>query len=711
MSAHAQEFSHVWSEGWRVRFIVRRVLTAVLSFIVSSHDCQAGPAPVTHIGPPASWRLDRSTFDISADPCGDFYQYVCGGWARSARVPADRPSASWIRDLAESANQRSVMQLLRSGGGEQNLDVRRLRTFFASCMAQAGEADRAAGLATLRRWLAVIEKAQTPAQLVTVLRQLHEHGIAAFFQYSGEPDRTNNTRFRAEISQGLLGLNIRSYSDVGATASERRMAYRHHIARMLELSGIDSVRAAREARAVVDLESALAAVSISFSDRFDPRVSEHPTTISDLVKLAPHIDWAAYLKMVGYSSDAPLNVTSTMYLRGLDELLAGRPIDVLRAYMRWQFLHTLGPALPDELGDEYYRFASWPLVQQRSRSSECELATLKALGVELSRQFSLRFVGSTVREQARSIVEHVQQQVVGSLDAATWLSSAAQAATAEKVRRLDIKVAFPDTWPATSSFPLHAGAFLENVLAAQEFEQHRAWARARSPRRAGSWEITVYPNAAPGLAAARLVIPNGFPDQFTNSIIFTAALFQPPLFDIDAPPEVRYGMFGTVVGHEIVHVLENHDFNALGEAHDLWSDADAKAHASKAACLIEQGNRFVAFDTRHLDGRLTFDENVADLAGVPYAYAAMARQLGSHISERGADGFTPAQRFFITYAQQWCSAERPEYVRERLDQEPHAPSRFRVNGPLSNLPAFADAFSCSKDAPMVRAQSARCVIW
>ena len=190
----------------------------------------------------------------------------------------------------------------------------------------------------------------------------------------------------------------------------------------------------------------------------------------------------------------------------------------------------------------------------------------------------------------------------------------------------------------------------------------------------------------------------------------TAASLQKPLFDAAAPLEVRYGTIGFLVGHELGHILENHDFDADGQPRESWSTADSAAHDEQTACIIAQANQYVA-EGAHLDGTKTAGENFGDLSGIYYAYTAMARDLGSHISDRSADGYTPAQRFFIAYAQQWCTAERPDFARENLRDDGHAPARFRTNAPLSNMPAFARAFSCANTAPMVRPASARCSLW
>src|SRR3984957_772479 len=411
-----------------------------------------------------------------------------------------------------------------------------------------------------------------------------------------------------------------------------------------------------------------------------------------------------------HRTERALNVASTDYLRTVDTLIANTPIQDLRAVLRWRFLDTFGSALPRPWAEEQQSFAAGSL-KPTARFEFCRLETLKNLGVELSRQFSQRFIGPAVRSQATTIAARGRDEVRKSTPSFTWLSPVARAVTEHRVRLLDLKVGYPDRWPESGDFPLSKTDFLANVLRAQEYEQRRSWARTRQERHRDSWETTVYPNEASGMAAARLVIPNGFPDQTTNSIVLTAASLQTPLFDATAPLEVRYGTFGFLVGHEPGHILENHDFDAEGQPMESWSAADSTAHDEQTACIIAQANRYVAGEGAHLDGKKTAGENFGDLSGIYYAYTAMAKDLGSHADDKGPDGYTPAQRFFVAYAQHWCTAERPDFARENLRDDGHAPARYRTNAPLSNMPAFAHAFSCANAAPMVRPAPTRCSLW
>ncbi|HEY5798600.1 MAG TPA: M13-type metalloendopeptidase, partial [Burkholderiaceae bacterium] len=255
-------------------------------------------------------------------------------------------------------------------------------------------------------------------------------------------------------------------------------------------------------------------------------------------------------------------------------------------------------------------------------------------------------------------------------------------------------------------------AFLANVLAARAYEQHRAWSRAARERSRTKWELIVSPWVGDGMAAARLVVPNGFPDALSNSIIMTAAYLGAPRFDADAAPELNYATFGAVFAHEFVHVAETHMFGADGSDRELWSDADIKAEEKQGACIVDQANAYEPLPGVKMKGERQYGENVADFSGMRLAFEALEARLGTQTLYRvDASGTSPAQRFFYRYAQNRCTARTPEFERKSVEADGHAPAAFRTNAPLTNLPGFSRAFSCPANARMVKPAAQQCRVW
>jgi len=480
---------------------------------------------------------------------------------------------------------------------------------------------------------------------------------------------------------------------------------------MFELAGLAADRARRDADRVLEVETALAAGLPSRDELSDPQQIEHPMTADALRTLAPHVDWTGVFALVGHPAGRALNVNWPAYFQALDRVLVSRPLDDLRAALRWRLLDALADALPARLADAHRRFYVVPGVRASTRAEQCRLVTLKALGVELSRRFVGPALGASGRAAAIHVIAGLKPPIAARVGAASWLSAEARAATVDRVRKLDLKVGYPDHWPEIGTFPVRRDAYLDNVIGAQQFEQARAWRRAGAAWRQSDWEMIVSPNEADGMAAARLTIPNAFPDPFSNSMIMTAAWLEPPAFDAAAPLEVQYATVGAVVGHEIGHLLDFPEFDADGVMREIWPKQDVEALTARRTCIIHQADQFAVSPTAHVDGALTVEENTADLAGVAFAYAALAGELGDRMTQVGGDGFTPAQRFFVAYAQHNCEAETPEAAEQDLHSDPHAPTWFRVDGPLANMPEFAAAFGCRADAKMVRPAAERCQVW
>lgn len=638
--------------------------------------------------PAARYRdgIDLAAIDPRVNACDNFYRHACGGFIAAARPDANRPELNMGESRFNENLERALDALFRTPGDDPEL--RRLETFYRSCNASVAGAN-AADVAAVQTWLSRIDRVNSRADVQRMMRDLSQIGVDVFFNYGGWADRTDSTRYRGEL------LNAGTWADPDL------------IERAFALSGRDAATAHRDAQAVVSIAAALRPHAVQ---RWDDN-SEHPMSQAEIARLAPAIDWPAYFAMVGAPAERPINVTSPDYLRDLQGQLTTRPIAELRAYMRWKFLVSLRGELPSPYVRAFANIEPWARVAVGDPATQCREATVRAMGVEFSRQFATRILGRDARETGLSITTSIRDAIVRSAESRSWLSLQARMATADKLRQTDLKIGFPDQWPETGRYELRPDRFFDNVLAARRYEQQRTWARAQTRRDRRAWDMIVSPWVGDGMAAARLVVPNGYPDALTNSMIMTAGYLMPPRFDARVPIEVNYGTFAATVGHEFVHVAQLHMYGADGRESELWSPADQAAATRQGQCVIDQANAHEPLPGLHMDGAGQYEENVADYGGIRLAYEALRARLGAAIDRPDSSGMTPGQRFFYAFAQNWCTAQTDDSLRGHVSSDGHGPPEFRVNAPLSNLPAFAHSFGCRGSARMVRPAANQCTVW
>jgi putative endopeptidase len=665
------------------------VLSAILGAALTRPFLQERliAAPQTSRSVATEGDVDYSAIDYGADACIDFYQRACGGFIGRTKVGPDQPEIN-LDERKFDANLEANLSQLFATRAPADSELGRLETFYSSCLR-----DDPANARLVRWWLNRIDAANSRKDVQRLIVELTSIGVDPFFSYAGEPDPQKLDRNRGAVDSNNL------WQDPAVVESS------------FLLSGVSPGEAKADAAAVASLVINLRGHRNS-SD--NPADYEHHLSWAQLARIAPAMDWRAYEKLVGADQSRPINLSSIDYMRAVSSALQARPISSLRAYLRWTFLFSLRGELPKPYDQAFGDLSPALRVDLHDRVKRCRDATLRAMGVEFSRQYSQRVLGFGAREAARRIASSIRDQIVVSVESATWLSPAARRATMEKLRRTDLKVGFPDQWPAVGKFPLRRRQFLSNVIRARMFEARRAWRRVDRPRSRKQWEMIVYPWVGEGMAAARLVVPNGFPDANSNSLIMTAAFLTRPSFDVAAPIESNYASFGAVFAHEFVHIAETYQFDAEGHQRDIWSPADIAAWEKRRQCVIEEAQTYPTPD-QAIPSRASnyhqYSENVADLGGLRLAYAALAARLGAKLNARGPDGMTPAERFFYKYAQHWCTAATVEDLQKRAADDPHALPTYRTNVPLSNLPAFAAAFGCKPGSPMRRPDAKLCRMW
>jgi predicted metalloendopeptidase len=646
--------------------------------------------------------VDTSSFDTSVRPQDDFFRYVNGGWIARNPIPADHSSWGAFDEL-ENRNEtvlRSILEkaeLMKDPGPiermvgdfyHSGMDIPAVDTLGASPL--AGELGRIGAI-------------RTAADVGAEVARLHRLGMDTCFSLGSEQDPRNSERVIAGEVQGGLGLPDRDYYlREDADSGKLRGQYVSHVARMLELAGDARADAEAGAKAVMRLETGLAKGSSSQVDLRDPVANYHLMPLAEIQRLTPSFDWRAYLSGIGLPEPSAIDIGQPEFLKVLDALIAQAPAADWRAYLRWHLIHDNAPYLSEPFVNENFAFfgnalSGTPRITDRwRRVLDTENG---AVGEELGQLFVARAFPPQAKARAQALVSSIRSALRARIERLEWMDAPTRAAALAKLDMLGVKVGYPDKWIDYGALRIDRGPYVLNVLRASEFNVRRDLAKIGKPVDRTLWGMP--PQSV-----------NAYYDPSMNEIVIAAGILQPPFFTQGADDAVNYGAIGAVIGHEMTHGFddEGRQYDGKGNLSDWWSAESAKRFRERSGAIVRQFGAYVAVDDLHINGELTQGENIADLGGLKIAYAAYMEALAARPAG-AVGGFTPQQRFFISFASIWRSSTRPETIRLLVNTDPHSPERFRVNGPLSNLDEFAAAFGVPEGSPMRRPAAQQVVIW
>jgi endothelin-converting enzyme/putative endopeptidase len=651
--------------------------------------------------------LDVTAMDRSADPCVDFYAYACGNWQKHNPIPPDQSSWS-VYSKMQDENRTLLRQILENAAvndphrGPIN---QKIGDYYASCVDEA--AINLAGVAVLKPDLDRIAAMKSKADLAPVLAYLHPRDIGAslgnssLFRFGSEQDAKNSAEVIAAVDQGGLGLPDRDYYVKDDAKSEKiRANYVAHVQKMLELAGESPEKATTEAQAVLRIETALAKGSMTRVQRRDPNNVYHRMTVKELESLSPSFPWTAYFAKSGLDNLQALNVAAPDYLNAMDSVIAAEDLAAWQAYLRWHLLHAQARWLPTQFVDEDFNFYGRTMTGQQElqpRWKRCVRYTDRALGEALGQAFVEITFSPAAKQRTLGMVQQVETAMERAINQLAWMSPATKQQAQEKLHAVLNKVGYPDHWRDYTSLQVVRGDAIGNGQRANEFEFRRQLHKIGKPVDRGEWYLS------PATVNANY-------DSQNNTVNFPAAVLQPPAFDMRIDDAPNYGDTGGTIGHELTHGFddEGRQFDAQGNLRDWWQPQDEKEFTARVQCIEYQYAQYVVVDDVKINSKLTLGEDVADLGGLMLAYTAWRGETQNK-KLQPVDGLTPEQRFFVGYAQSWCSNERPENLRMRAKTDPHSPTRYRTNGVVSNMPEFQQAFSCKTGQPMAPAN--RCRVW
>ena len=650
----------------------------------------ASPAPAAPERPSAAAApqapapgIDLSALDRGVNPCEDFYKFACGSWLARTPIPEDRPR--WGRAFSEvlernEARLRDILeQNARGEPDPANPFAQKVGDFYATCMDE--QKAETASFATLQKELQAIDQINDSRALARRVGDLHRAGARAFFGFGSRQDAKDATQVIGGVDQGGLGLPDRDYYfRTDKKSQELRALYVDHVGRMLSMAG--DAEAPEHAQRIFQLETALAKASIDRVARRDPNKMYHRLDRSGLLTTAPHFEWNDYFATVGAPDVQAINVTVPDFFRAVDGLLTRGNLDDVRVYLKWRAIEGAADSLGARFVDERFRY-NRALTGEKvllPRWKRCVQMTDRALGEALGRTFVTTTVGAEGKAMAKEMIVNN-----------------AKKASLYKLHKIDNKVAYPEKWRDYTKLAIGRDSLLENVLNAARFETARDLAKIGKPVDRGEWRMT--PPTVNAYYSASL-----------NEMVFPAGIMQLPFFSPEAPVPSNYGGLGMVMGHELTHGFDDQGrkFDGDGNLREWWSSRVAKAYEERASCVAKQYDGYIAVDDVHLNGRLTLGENIGDIGGLKMMIAAL-RAKREDQAPTNAGGFNDEQQAFIAFAQVWCTNYRPEAARTQALTNPHSTAQWRVNGPVSDNPDFANAFKCAAGSSMAPVN--RCTVW
>ena len=668
-------------------------------------------AAVMQLGPPVGAQspargINPANMCNTCNACEDFYLYANGGWLSKNEIPAAFSTwgtTSHVREKNIGVLREILEEAAKNTSASAGSVEQKTGDFFASCMDEPRI--EAAGAKPLAVGMAVINKMKSVKDLPAVVGRLHELSVSNLFSFGATQDFKDSSVVNARAGQGGLGLPDRDFYFKDDDKSKSiREAYVKHVANMFKLLGDEPAKADAEAQVVMKIETELAKNSLDRVSRRDLSKQYNKMTAAEFVASTPNFDWNAYLKALNAPKFTHINMAHPAFFKGLNEMLVAVPIEEWKLYLRWHLVHDAAGGLSSNFVNESFDFYGKTLNGTKEllpRWRRCVMATDASLGELLGQVYVKKAFPPEAKARMKELVNNLTAALRDDIKTLDWMSEPTQKQAIAKLESFAVKIGYPDKWRDYSTLKIERTSYADNLIRAGRFEVRRELAKIGKPVDKTEWGMT-----PPTV--------NAYYNPLMAEIVFPAGILQSPYFDLSADDAVNYGAIGGVIGHEMSHGFDDQGrkFDLKGNMADWWTVEDAKNYTQRATCVEEQFSAFRAEEVgMNQNGKLVLGESIGDLGGLKIAWLAFQKSLEGKPRPADIDGFTPEQRFFLGWAQVWGRNQRPEAIRQQILTDPHPLGRFRVNGPISNMPQFAEAFHCKLGDKMVRPPDKRCQVW
>lgn len=645
--------------------------------------------------------LDPANMDTTIRPGDNFYQYANGAWLKKNPIPASETRWGSFNELQEN-NYKALHTLLDEAAADKNAakgsKEQKVGDFYRSGMDSAGIEQ--AGIKPLEAHFARIDAISTPEALLKEIAYEHTQGIGPVFGFYVAPDDKDVSKQIVQFFQGGIGMPDRDYYFKTDARSEKiRAAYQKYQVDLFTLMGEKDPAAA--AKAVYDLEKGFAGVSMTRVEMRDPYKLYNKFNIAGIDQ-ATGINWSNLFADMGIKGQDSLIVGQPKFFKEVGKQLTAASLDTWKKYLKFHLTNDLAPYLSskfDNLRFDFYGRAVRGQEAQKDRWKRILNVVDGSIGELLGQMYVDRNFKPQAKERMLELVNNLQKTYGDRIERLDWMSPETKKKAIAKLNTFMKKIGYPDKWKDYGQLNVVPNDFVANVLNASAFEYNYNLGKLGRPVDKTEWGMT-----PPTV--------NAYYNPAFNEIVFPAGILQYPFFDFSADDAVNYGGIGAVIGHEMTHGFDDQgrQYDADGNLHDWWTADDAKKFTEKANVVVSQFNNYTVLDTVHVNGQLTLGENLADLGGLAIAYEAFKKTQQGKGNEK-IDGFTPDQRFFLSWAQVWRANTRPEEMANRIVTDPHSPNELRCNGPLSNMPEFYNAFGIKPGDKMYRDEAQRAKVW
>ncbi len=643
--------------------------------------------------------------DKSVNPGVDFFKYATGTWMKNNPIP-ESERAWGIGNLVQEETYERLKNILKEAENSKALkgsNEQKLGDFYFSGMDTVDIEKQ--GITPLNPELKKINSIKNNKDLFDAVALLQQEGVNVMFGLFVDQDAKNSDEWALYMWQGGLGLPNRDYYFRKDSRTENiRNEYKTHVIQMFKLLGENNVDAAKDGESVYAIETFLADSSRKLEDLRDPYKNYNKMTIASLQQIAPSVGWKEVFDRMGASKVNSVVVGQPEFYKALSAAINKFDINQWKAYLKWHLINTYANRLSSRFVKENFSFNGRVMSgvkEERPRWKRVQDATENAMGELLGQVYVKKYYSPKTKKRYEVLVNNMVNAFAERIKKLDWMSEATKKKALYKLSKMTKKVGYPDKWKDFSKLNIDRNSYARNTINANVFWFNRDINKLGKPVDRSEWNMT--PQTY-----------NAYYNPSNNEIVLPAAMFiVPGVPDSLLDDAVVYSYAGaSTIGHEMTHGFDDQgrQYDSKGNLSDWWTKQDEEKFNARTNLMVEQFDNYVVLDSMHINGKATLGENIADLGGLVIGYDAF-KKTEQYKEGKKINGLTPAQRFWLGYAYSWLGHRRPEALAQQVMTDVHAPNFLRVNGPLSDIPAFYKAFDVKKDEPMWRPEDKRVKIW